>query len=265
MSRTALYGTKKHSIDGLASAIEARLGISFERRSSHYFGDYLLWRTADERIAVRPNRRDDEGDLVEEDFPDVPVLVDIEDSDRWAELEGALAGIDGLELLRSEPPAEGATPETMGPSHVRQHPDREYFEHDFADRWPQRYWGYWGAAMERFGLPVERASDRYFRIETASAELRSEVADYLDAAPAAAVASALPRPCYRCGERFNMLRHLSDGVWLWHGVLGHFVRAHGFYVPNRLVDHIRATGRPPDRLDGSTEHLPWPPTFDQPV
>ena len=64
--------------------------------------------------------------------------------------------------------------------------------------------------------------------------------------------------CKFCDEMISVASYRSDDVWLWPSDLGHRVVKHGFYVPNRFLDHIRANVHPPRSLQTPVEELPWP-------
>lgn len=135
----------------------------------------------------------------------------------------------------------------------------EYFETELADRWPEFWWGFPGFARERLGMERPDVPLAPFRTESGSEALRAEVSTYLDAAPMAVVGMVPEQKCEFCDAMIHIASQQSDGVWLWPSDLGHRVAEHGFYVPNRFVDHIRAQGHPPaDLLGVDIEGLPWP-------
>ncbi|MGQ0520791.1 MAG: hypothetical protein ACT4PX_06550 [Actinomycetota bacterium] len=101
MSRFELYGWRDVTLRKASELLSAAIGARFELHSSDYLGgDYFRGTGPDgARITVQPNVADDEGYLIEQDFPEHRTLVylsDDEDGPGWS------LDLDGLELLRSE-------------------------------------------------------------------------------------------------------------------------------------------------------------------
>lgn len=64
------------SIEDVGERLSQLLDAEMRERSSSYLGDYLRGSTAQfETIVVQRNMPDEDGRLVEEEFPDVPVLI----------------------------------------------------------------------------------------------------------------------------------------------------------------------------------------------
>ncbi|WP_033952017.1 hypothetical protein [Streptomyces sp. CNQ431] len=105
MTVTDTYGANTHTAQQLADLLAERLPATFAKRDSDYFGVYFLATLADTtRIKVQPNTvpgDDGEDDLLEDDHPDVSVLL-IVTAPAEAQLLGTeLAAVDGLTRLRS--------------------------------------------------------------------------------------------------------------------------------------------------------------------
>ncbi|WP_230536758.1 hypothetical protein OHB02_02620 [Streptomyces albidoflavus] len=105
MTVTDTYGTNTHTAQQLADLLAERLPATFAKRDSDYFGVYFLATLAGTtRIKVQPNTvpgEDGEDDLLEDDHPDVSVLL-LVTAPAEAQLLGTeLAAVDGLTRLRS--------------------------------------------------------------------------------------------------------------------------------------------------------------------
>lgn len=135
---------------------------------------------------------------------------------------------------------------------------REYFEAELADRWQQQWWGLPGLAAADLAMADRSDILDLVRTGSGSPELRGLVANYLDAAQTVIVGQVPMEQCRFCDDTISVASYQSDGRWLWPDDLGHRVRRHGFYVPNRMVDYIRAVGSPPETISIPVEKLPWP-------
>lgn len=110
MNRDYLYGTKDWSVDELAEMVATVLDITLEPHESSALGDYFTTPNLQgdgEIISVRPNYVDygeEEDEIMEDEFPDYPVIVTVEDTQRGDELVAIFSsGIPGLDfLLRRE-------------------------------------------------------------------------------------------------------------------------------------------------------------------
>ncbi len=187
--------------------------------------------------------------------------VERQDGDGWVVVEPSIGAEDIQAWIAAAPqtPARRPAQSSTGPIYQRQG-QGEYFENEIANTWGHLWWGYTGFAKQSLGVPTGPETNHLLQSESASQELRDEVADYLDASPYAVVGMQRDTDCYFCTKaRFNGAAHRSDGVWLWPDDLGHCVRRHGFVVPNRMVDHIRAEVYPPQKLTMAVvESLQWP-------
>ncbi|MEU9352414.1 hypothetical protein AB0D65_15705 [Streptomyces griseoloalbus] len=105
MTVTDTYGTNTYTAQRLAGLLAERLPAAFAERESDYFGVYFLATLADTtRIKVQPNAipgDDGEDDLLEDDYPDVSVLLIVTAPAGDQLLNTELAAIDGLTRLRS--------------------------------------------------------------------------------------------------------------------------------------------------------------------
>ncbi|AJF67231.1 hypothetical protein [Streptomyces vietnamensis] len=105
MTVTDTYGTNTHTAQQLADLLTERLPATFAERDSDYFGLYFLATLADTtRIKVQPNTvpgDDGEDDLLEDDHPDVSVLLIVTAPAEAQPLSTELAAVDGLTRLRS--------------------------------------------------------------------------------------------------------------------------------------------------------------------
>lgn len=66
--------------------------------------------------------------------------------------------------------------------------------------------------------------------------------------------------CKVCGENMgDFSQRQSDGVWLWHFSLYHYVSCHNICLPDAFLDHIRSVNYklpPVDSIDWLS--LDWP-------
>ncbi|WP_405861849.1 hypothetical protein OG361_40545 [Streptomyces sp. NBC_00090] len=105
MTVTDTYGTNTYTAQQLADLLATRLPATFAERESDYLGVYFLATLPDTtRINVQPNAvpgDDGEDDLLEDDYPDVSVLLIVTAPAQAQLLNTELAAIDGLARLRS--------------------------------------------------------------------------------------------------------------------------------------------------------------------
>jgi len=96
-----LYGTKTLSMGDLRDAIQSNTGLWLDlRNSQHLGGDYF--RGGDiggEEFTIQQNW-DEEGETIEEEFREYPVLFRVDRSRRADELREALKGVAGLQFLK---------------------------------------------------------------------------------------------------------------------------------------------------------------------
>lgn len=81
------FGFCSHELDDIRTLVEQSVGVPFEARYSDYRGgNYYLGRLGLEEFRVQVNE-DLPGELAEEDFPDVKVLLLISKTTRAEELK----------------------------------------------------------------------------------------------------------------------------------------------------------------------------------
>ncbi len=101
--RYDLYGSKELSLDELSALVSERLSLEFAKNDSMYWGPYDVWRaSANEEIRITTNFVDEDGDLLEGDFPEHRSFVYVSNSSKAEEIDERLRGIEGLEHLRTE-------------------------------------------------------------------------------------------------------------------------------------------------------------------
>jgi hypothetical protein len=99
VTKEVLLGARTASIEETATAIAARLGISFHKRDSHFYGDYFLAEIDRGEISV-VSQPDPEGEPLEEGFEDYRTLVYIETDAECPELHQLPVVDEHLERLR---------------------------------------------------------------------------------------------------------------------------------------------------------------------
>ena len=93
-----LYGFAKGTLSEIAMQLERAFGLKLELHESQmYGGDYCRYEADGEQIILQSNR--DHGDIAEEDFPDIPILLWIASRKRTREELDELVGPDAR-LLR---------------------------------------------------------------------------------------------------------------------------------------------------------------------
>ena len=98
-----LYGSKSAGIEAIRLDIEHALELEFEARSSSYFGEYFSYERTGERISLKPNKEAlDEGELIEDDFPEYRLLLYVTGSPRGDEIRKRLSGVPSLSFLRRD-------------------------------------------------------------------------------------------------------------------------------------------------------------------
>ncbi len=103
MKRFDLYGAHNSSLEEVLDAIQHNLDSEFALHDSDYLGgEYFRSASPREEILVQPNSPDDEGYCPEPDFEEWPILVYVNKSERWDEVDHAMSKIEGLKRLRSE-------------------------------------------------------------------------------------------------------------------------------------------------------------------
>jgi hypothetical protein len=101
VKRHELYGWRPLALREASEHLAAATGATFALHDSDYLGgDYFLGEGPNgERISVQENFADDEGYLMEPDFPDHATLVYVSGTDTGT---GWALDREGFELLRSD-------------------------------------------------------------------------------------------------------------------------------------------------------------------
>jgi hypothetical protein len=94
-----LYGLRADRGEVAARVLARRLGHEFERRESHWMGEYWLARIGSSTVKI-VSQPDAYGDPVEDSFADYGTLVYV-DGDDVVDLDGTAVVSDVLERLRS--------------------------------------------------------------------------------------------------------------------------------------------------------------------
>ena len=102
MAAYDLYGVKDLSISAASLSVEESLKLSFDRRESSYHGGeyYFSGNKESEHFTLKNNVDPFDGEAVEHEFPEYPILLYVDMTDRAEEVKGKL----GMEfhLLRHE-------------------------------------------------------------------------------------------------------------------------------------------------------------------
>jgi hypothetical protein len=104
MSCYLLYGIREASLALVKSELERLIGIIFEERESSYqAGIYYISGPANsEQFLLKRNVDPFDGEPAEQGFPDYPVILYINATERDAELKALVATRSGFALLRDE-------------------------------------------------------------------------------------------------------------------------------------------------------------------
>jgi len=96
-----LFGSRDHSREALTALVASSTGAVFQPHDSSYWGVYECGEWNGVELKVLDNFEDQEGELLEPEFEQFPVLVLIDAPDDLAgELLGAFGRVDGLQRLR---------------------------------------------------------------------------------------------------------------------------------------------------------------------
>ncbi|MFI8301659.1 hypothetical protein ACIGCZ_37770 [Streptomyces nigra] len=105
MTVSDTYGMNSYTAKELAGLLADRLDVTFTERESDYLGVYFLFTLADTtRLQIQPTAipgDDGEGDLYDDDHPDVSVLLLITSPTAPEALNDKLSAVGGLTRLRS--------------------------------------------------------------------------------------------------------------------------------------------------------------------
>jgi hypothetical protein len=98
-----LYGFRKDNLEDARIAFQQALGVTMVPRDSLYLGGsyYRYASSGQENFMIRRNLDPFDGEPAELDFPDMPVLLYVNETERSRELEQILTtNIPSLVLLR---------------------------------------------------------------------------------------------------------------------------------------------------------------------
>jgi hypothetical protein len=99
-----LYGSKNLSLESARGRVGEALGVFLEERDSSYQGGtYYMWGRSDsEHIILKENVDPFDGDPVEQSFPNYPVLLYINATERSSDIEKSIRQDGSFNLLRRE-------------------------------------------------------------------------------------------------------------------------------------------------------------------
>jgi hypothetical protein len=105
MQKEVLYGFQDDDLEALRIALEQALGIVLERHTNAYRGEHYVGGVASAATLILQRNWDPfDGELMEEQFPDMRVLLYVMGSDWTVEQERLLTVQAAHLLLRSEAP-----------------------------------------------------------------------------------------------------------------------------------------------------------------
>ncbi len=100
--RYDVYGSRELDLADLEVLVPQQLGLAFSLHESTYWGLYSLWGSpVGERIRIVGNVVDEDGELLEEDFPEYRSFVYVDRNLRPDVIRERLLGIEGLRHLRT--------------------------------------------------------------------------------------------------------------------------------------------------------------------
>ena len=104
MQQDALYGFRDADLEAIRIAVEQALGIVLTQHITTYRGEHYIGGTASTAMLILQRNWDPfDGELMEEQFPDMRALLYVMRSDRAAELEHLLTTQTAAHvLLRQE-------------------------------------------------------------------------------------------------------------------------------------------------------------------
>ena len=104
MSCYLLYGIRDASLGLVKSEVERLFGIIFEERESSYQAGiyYIFGQANSEQFLLKRNVDPFDGEPAEQGFPDYPVILYINATERDHELKALLATRSEFALLRDE-------------------------------------------------------------------------------------------------------------------------------------------------------------------
>lgn len=100
--RYDLYGSQELDLEQLEARVPEQLRLTFSAHDSSYWGPYSIWGgPVGEEIRITSNFVDEDGELLEEDFPTHRSFVHVTRSLQPEVVTERLLGIESLQLLRT--------------------------------------------------------------------------------------------------------------------------------------------------------------------
>ena len=99
-----IYGFGTDDMDAVRCAIEEALGIHFEEHESSYLGIYFLFGDpGEEQLRLQRNIDPFDGEAAEQNFPETPLLLYVDHTQRCEEIESTFAAkLPAAKLLRRD-------------------------------------------------------------------------------------------------------------------------------------------------------------------
>lgn len=99
-----LFGVRDASIGQARAEIESALGFCFEERESSYQAGlyYIFGAKGSEQFVLKQNLDPFDGEPAEQDFPEYPLILYINSTNRPSELIVSFSTKEKFELLRQE-------------------------------------------------------------------------------------------------------------------------------------------------------------------
>ncbi|UNE62703.1 hypothetical protein [Xanthomonas oryzae] len=104
MSSYILFGITSKSLGCMKGRLEQIFGVHFEEKDSSYQCGlyYVSGATGSERFVLKKNEDPFDGEPLEQVFPEYPLLLYINETNRSSELVALASNNDDLKLLRQE-------------------------------------------------------------------------------------------------------------------------------------------------------------------
>jgi hypothetical protein len=98
-----VYGSRTHGVEDLALLVAQALDVAFVFRDSYELGEHYDYDgPGGERIEIKENVEDDDGELMEPQYPQYRSFVYVTQSRRARDVALRLARTDDVELVRCE-------------------------------------------------------------------------------------------------------------------------------------------------------------------
>ncbi|QBG94600.1 hypothetical protein EYC55_02615 [Xanthomonas oryzae] len=104
MSSYILFGIMSNSISVTKDRLEKTFSVYFEERDSSYQGGlyYVFNAAGSEQFLLKKNKDPFDGEPVEQGFPEYPLLLYINETNRSSDLIALASNKEDLKLLREE-------------------------------------------------------------------------------------------------------------------------------------------------------------------